>query len=85
MGLVTVQRNLREPTPRDFAQVWFAARSILHSVNPYHAVGPGRAFDWPFPLLYPLPAAVIAIPLAPLSQNAATVVFMAVSPSAAFV
>jgi hypothetical protein len=78
LGLVTVQHNLREPTPRDFAQVWFAARSILHGVNPYHAVGPGRAFDWPFPLLYPLPAAVIAIPFAPLAENAATVLFMVV-------
>jgi len=76
LGLITVEHNLREPTPRDFAQVWFAARSILHSVNPYQAIGPGRAFDWPFPLLYPLPAAVIAIPFAPLSQKAATVVFM---------
>jgi len=76
LGLVTAQHNLREPTPRDFAQVWFAARCILHGVNPYQAVGPGLAFDWPFPLLYPLPAAVIAIPFAPLAENAATVLFM---------
>ena len=76
LGLVTAQHNLREPTPRDFAQVWFAARCILHGVNPYQAVGPGLAFDWPFPLLYPLPAAVIAIPFAPLAENAAAVLFM---------
>jgi hypothetical protein len=74
-GFITYQKDQREPTPRDFDQVWFAARSILHRVNPYPHVGPGLAFDWPHPLLYPLPAGVIAIPFAPLSSEASGMLF----------
>jgi hypothetical protein len=74
-GLVTIQKNSREPTPRDFEQVWFAARSILAGANPYPRVGPGLDFDWPFPLLYPLPAGVIGIPFAPFPAELATVLF----------
>jgi hypothetical protein len=76
-GFITHQKNVLEPTPRDLEQVWFAARSILAGVNPYPLVGPGLALNWPFPLLYPLPAAVIAIPFAPLSIGVATVLFSA--------
>ena len=74
-GFITYQKNVLEPTPRDFEQVWFAARSILAGVNPYPHVGPGLALDWPHPLLYPLPAGVIAIPLAPLPIGTATFLF----------
>jgi len=74
---VTIQKNLREPTPRDFEQVWFAARAILSGADPYAQIGPGLAFDWPFPLVYPLPAAVIAIPLAPFPAQTATALFCA--------
>ena len=44
----------------DFDQLWIAARAIIHRENPYAAVP--AAFPWP--LYYPLPAAVVAIPLA---------------------
>jgi hypothetical protein len=79
---VTIQKNIREPTPRDFEQVWFAARAILRGANPYTQIGPGLAFDWPFPLVYPLPAAVIAMPLAPLSAHVATALFCALAGAA---
>lgn len=39
--------------PSDFAQLWAAARGFLQGVNPYEVVGPGRPFEWDFPLLYP--------------------------------
>src|SRR5215204_5884832 len=71
-AMVTLQKNAREPTRRDFEQVWFAARALLNGTNPYAQVGPGLAFDWPLPLVYPLPAAVISIPFAPLHASAAT-------------
>jgi hypothetical protein len=74
-AFVTLQKNMREPTHRDFEQVWFAARALLSGAHPYSLVGPGLAFDWPFPLVYPLPAAVIAIPLAPFPALVATVLF----------
>jgi hypothetical protein len=44
----------------DFDQLWIAARAILHRGDPYAAVP--AAFPWP--LYYPLPAAVAAIPFA---------------------
>jgi hypothetical protein len=78
-ALVTIQKNVREPTPRDFEQVWFAAGALLRGVDPYTQIGPGLAFNWPFPLVYPLPAAVIATPLAPLSAHAATALFSALA------
>ena len=54
------------PQPSDVAQVWAGARALLHGQNPYEAVGPGRPFEWNFPLLYPMTAVVALIPLAPL-------------------
>ena len=74
-GVITIQKNLREPTPRDFEQAWYAARAILAGSNPYQQVGPGLAVDWPFPLLYPLTAGVVAIPFAPFSVHASAVLF----------
>lgn len=76
-GAVTAQKNHLFPFPRDFGQVWFAARMLLHGTNPYPLVGPHLAYDWPWPLLYPLPAGVIAIPFAPLPLPWASVAFMA--------
>jgi hypothetical protein len=59
----------------DVLQLWAAARAVLDGRNPYHVVGPGLAFEWPYPLLYPLPAALVTLPLAPLSAIAATTIF----------
>jgi hypothetical protein len=61
---------------RDFTQVWFAARAMLDGKNSYALIGPGLAFDWPSPLLYPLTAGVAALPLALLRQDIANAVFM---------
>jgi hypothetical protein len=55
-----------QPQPSDLGQVWAGARALLHHQNPYDAVGPGRAFEWPLPLLYPLTAMVAIVPLAAL-------------------
>lgn len=53
----------------DWAQIWYGSRALLHGVNPYAVVGPGRLFEWGFPLLYPVPALMVGMPfaLAPLS------------------
>jgi hypothetical protein len=53
-----------QPQHSDLAQVWAGARALTHHENPYEVVGPGRRFDWPFPLLYPLTAVVTLTPLA---------------------
>jgi hypothetical protein len=56
-----------QPQRSDLAQVWAGARAVVEHRNPYQDVGPGRAFDWPYPLLYPLTALLALVPLAPLS------------------
>lgn len=69
-------RAFSEVSPhRDFVQVWAMARALLHGQNPYHVIGPGLAFHWAWPLMYPLPAALVAIPVAPFSEITATVIF----------
>jgi hypothetical protein len=71
-----------DPYPLDFAQVWYAARVVLHGGNPYAAIGPGRAFEWPWPLYYPLPAALVAVPFAPLPYAWAMATFAAIGAAA---
>ena len=73
--------ELRDPQ-RDFTQVWFAARSVIRGQDPYALVGPGLAYDWPSPLLYPLTAAIAAMPLAALPQELANTLFMLIGASA---
>ena len=63
----------------DLDQLWFGARALLRGANPYDAVGPGQAFDWPYPLFYPLPAIIVALPFATLSVAMASVVFSGLS------
>lgn len=62
----------------DFDQVWFASRAWLAGENPYALIGPGRAFEWVFPLFYPLPAAIAMTPLAALPAPWADAAFMAI-------
>jgi hypothetical protein len=62
----------------DFAQLWHAARALLAGGDPYDVVGPGRQFDWPAPLLYPLTAVVVVAPLGWLSLESATALFSGV-------
>jgi hypothetical protein len=64
--------------------VWFAANALLAGRNPYVEIGPGLPFDWPAPLYYPLTAALVAVPLAPIDRSVAAVLFAAVA-SGAFV
>jgi SAM-dependent methyltransferase len=66
------------PLHSDIAQVWFAARAVLHGQNPYALIGPGRAFEWAAPLFYPLPAALVGLPLAPFPEHVATALFAGV-------
>jgi SAM-dependent methyltransferase len=69
---------LTRPIHPDVGQVWFAARAVLHGQKPYALIGPGLAFEWEAPLFYPLPAALVALPLSPFPLDIATALFMAV-------
>lgn len=63
----------------DFGMLWYGARSLFHGVDPYPLIGPGRDFNYQWPLIYPLPAVVSVIPLAIFSERVAATVFVAVS------
>ncbi len=47
----------------DFDHIWFGARAFWDGENPYALIGPGRAFEWAWPLRFPAPALIIASPL----------------------
>ena len=65
-----------QPIPSDLAQIWASARALLHHQNPYDVVGPGRSFEWRFPLLYPLTAVVALVPLAPFPLRLVDLIFV---------
>jgi SAM-dependent methyltransferase len=60
----------------DFDQLWYAARALGAGGNPYAVVGPGRAFDFPWLLYYPLPALLVVMPLVALPLLVARVVLV---------
>jgi len=70
------------PGGSDFDQLWFAARVLVHGGDPYQAIGPGRAFEWGWPLLYPLPTVVAALPFAALPLLMARILFAGLSAGA---
>jgi len=70
------------PGGSDFDQLWFAARVLIRRGDPYQAIGPGRPFEWGWPLLYPLPTVVAALPFAVLPLLVARIVFAGISAGA---
>jgi hypothetical protein len=59
----------------DISWVWSGAQAVLHGSDPYSAVGPGREYNFPTSLWYPLPAILAMVPFAWLSMNGATIAF----------
>ncbi len=75
----TVRRRLPGlATQSDLAIQWFCARVLWAGGDPYLAAGPGRAFAWPAPLVYPATALVALGPLAALPLRVAECAFVAV-------
>jgi hypothetical protein len=64
--VIHLVQSLAETKPSDFAQAWFAAHALLRGQDPYALIGPGLSFDWLYPFVYPLPAALLAMPFAAL-------------------
>ncbi|MBA3560608.1 MAG: hypothetical protein H0W30_18660 [Gemmatimonadaceae bacterium] len=64
---------------KDLDQAWYAARALIAGGNPYDVVGPGQAFEWGWPLLYPLPAVLIAVPFSFANLPLARLLFVAIS------
>jgi hypothetical protein len=77
-GYVAADQPMELPAIRsDVDQLWFAARMLLEGRDPYALIGPGREFNYAWPLLYPLPAVLALIPLAPFPAVVARVVMVA--------
>jgi hypothetical protein len=68
-----------QPGHPDFDQLYYAALSVRAGASPYTAVGPTGAFHWSTPFYYPMPAALLIVPLTVVSVRAAGAVFVAVS------
>ncbi len=68
----------------DFQQLVVAARALLAGGDPYGVVGQGLKFAWPWQLLYPLPAVLIATPFSAqvLPDGAGAVCFVFVGATA---
>ncbi|AMY12277.1 hypothetical protein LuPra_05550 [Luteitalea pratensis] len=66
-------------TNTDFTQLWHAARGLVEGRNPYDVVGPGKAFPWPFPLLYPGPAVLVSVPFSVMPLRWACALFVGLS------
>lgn len=79
-GVIAHSHTLATGTS-DWAQIWYGARALVNGVNPYAVVGPGRAFDWSFPLLYPAPALVVGAPFATAPFAISVGLFIGVSAS----
>ncbi len=60
----------------DFSQVWAGAKALREGRPPYLEVGPGLRFDWPFRLIYPLPALVVGLPFSMLPLRVADPLFV---------
>ena len=78
-ALTAADAYLHPERVSDFEQVWFAARELLAGNTPYGAIGPGRAFDWPWPFIYPLTTVVSLLPLALIPAAIARALFLGLS------
>ena len=59
--------------------MWYGARALLTSVDPYATFGPGLAFDYDGNLFYPISAMIAAVPLGLLPEDVASVLFITIS------
>jgi len=76
----TVLRSVRAPAfLTDLDHLLFASRELLGGRNPYVSIGPGRAFEWPFPLYYPAPTLLLVAPLGTMPVIIARALFAGVS------
>ena len=70
------------PYLSDFSSAWAGARELRAGGNPYDVVGPGKPHPIDFPLLYPLPAVLFALPFSYLPMVWADAIFVALGAGA---
>ena len=79
-ALIVRSHALSQPTFKsDFDQILAAGRAVLAGQDPYAAIGPGKPFEWKWPLYYPLPAVLLTLPLSLLPVIAGRMVFAGLS------
>lgn len=61
----------------DFSIVWAGAGGVLNGQNPYELVGPGRPYEFPYPLAYPFTAILVGLPFALVPIAVANATFCA--------
>ncbi len=64
---------------KDFSYPWRAARALLAGQDPYQVIRGGGPYPFNAPLFYPLPAALLAAPFAPLRPEIAGALFVGLS------
>src|SRR3712207_3637344 len=55
-GFIVQRRTPGVAVPSEFAVQWFCSRVLWTGGDPYLVAGPGRAFEWPAPVVYPATA-----------------------------
>jgi hypothetical protein len=65
--------------PSDLDPLLAAARFLWAGQDPYTRVGPGMSYPWPWPLYYPLPAVILALPFTLVSTMIARASFVMLS------
>lgn len=63
------------PDPSDFSYSWVAATELRAHANPWDRIGPGKPIDRQFPMIYPMPAIVAALPFSYLPEHVANIAF----------
>jgi len=79
LGAALAWRANQQHFASDLDEGLAAARYLWAGLDPYTHVGPGLASQYAWHVYYPLPAIVLEMPLALLSDQAAHIVFVAVS------
>src|SRR5690242_1138085 len=78
-GLAAFAYQSRPGAAPDFLYPWTAARLLLGGANPYTALPGGLHAPFEAPLLYPLPAVLVAVPFSWLSLPVAVGAFITIS------
>lgn len=78
-GLAAFAYHSRPDAAPDFIYPWKAARLLVSGANPYTALPGGRPAPFQAPLLYPLPAVLVAIPFSWFTLPVAVGSFIALS------
>lgn len=68
-----------EHLAKDFSYPWRAARALLAGQNPYDVITAVGAYPFNSALFYPAPAALVAMPFAPLRPEVAGALFIGIS------